>query len=69
MLGVPHADLGEEICAVVVAREGAQVTPDQLREFVKQQVAPYKYPRLVKLVQELPKTSTGKILKRAIERG
>jgi len=67
VLGVPHDDLGEEIAAVVALRPGKEATPDQLREFVKQRVAPYKYPRIVRLVEELPKTQTGKVLKRAIK--
>ncbi len=68
VVGVPHADLGEEVCAVVVPREDVAVTPEELREFVKQRVAPYKYPRQVRLTRELPKTSTGKVLKRQIPR-
>lgn len=45
---------------------GAEVTPDDLREFVREQVAPYKYPREVWLLDALPKGATGKILKREI---
>ncbi len=67
VLGVPHDDLGEEVAAVVALRPGEKATPEELREFVKQRVAPYKYPRVVRLVDELPKTQTGKVLKRAIE--
>ena len=66
VLGVPHPDLGEEVAAVVVLRSGANATPEEIRSFVKERVAPYKYPRLVKLAKELPKSATGKILKRAI---
>ena len=43
------------------------VTPEQLRDFVREQVAAYKYPREVGLVPELPKGPTGKILKREIK--
>lgn len=68
VVGVPHADLGEEVCAVVVPRDDYAVDPQELRDFVKERVAPYKYPRLVRLVRELPKTTTGKLLKRAINR-
>jgi long-chain acyl-CoA synthetase len=68
VVGIPHPDLGEEVCAVVVPREDVAVTPDELRLFVKERVAPYKYPRQVRLVQELPKTTTGKLLKRSISR-
>jgi long-chain acyl-CoA synthetase len=66
VVGVPHLDLGEEVAAVVVLRQGACVTSEELRQFVKERVAPYKYPRRIQLVKELPKSHTGKILKRAI---
>jgi long-chain acyl-CoA synthetase len=66
VLGVPHRDLGEEVAALVVLRPGTNATPEEIRAFVQERVAPYKYPRLVKLVNELPKSVTGKILKRAI---
>jgi len=67
VLGVPHDDLGEEIAAMVVLRPGVEATPEDIRDFVKERVAPYKYPRIVRLVDELPKTHTGKVLKRAIK--
>jgi long-chain acyl-CoA synthetase len=66
VVGIPHLDLGEEIAAVVVLRQGACTTSEELRQFVKERVAPYKYPRRIQLVKELPKSHTGKILKRAI---
>lgn len=67
VLGQPHPDLGEEVAAMVVLREGAAATPDEIRDFVKQRVAPYKYPRIVRITDELPKTHTGKVLKRSIK--
>jgi long-chain acyl-CoA synthetase len=66
VLGVPHPDLGEEVAALVALRPGMNTTPEEIQAFVKERLAPYKVPRLVKLVQELPKSATGKILKRAI---
>jgi long-chain acyl-CoA synthetase len=68
VVGVPHDSLGEEVGAAVALKDGAQVTTDELREHVKGQVAAYKYPRVVWLVNDLPKGPTGKILKREIER-
>ncbi|HWF73929.1 MAG TPA: long-chain fatty acid--CoA ligase [Solirubrobacteraceae bacterium] len=68
VVGVPHDELGEEVGAAVALKEGASVSADELRRHVKDQVAAYKYPRLVWLVDELPKGPTGKILKREIER-
>ena len=67
MVGVPDDSLGEEVGAAVALKDGASTTPDELREFVKGQVAAYKYPRKLWLVDELPKGPTGKILKREIE--
>jgi long-chain acyl-CoA synthetase len=66
VLGVPHDEYGEEVGAAVVLKDGESATPDELRDFVKEQVAAYKYPRVVWLVDELPKGPTGKILKREI---
>jgi long-chain acyl-CoA synthetase len=66
VVGVPHPDLGEEVTAVVVLREGTRRTPEALRQFVKERVAPYKYPRRVQIVKELPKSPTGKILKKIL---
>lgn len=66
VVGVPHPALGEEVAAAVALRPGADATADDLREFVRARVAPYKYPRDVRIVDALPKGATGKILKRAI---
>ena len=66
VVGIPDDEYGEEVGAAVALKEGAEATPDELREFVKSQVAAFKYPRLVWLVDELPKGPTGKILKRQI---
>ncbi|MGA9858074.1 MAG: long-chain fatty acid--CoA ligase [Solirubrobacteraceae bacterium] len=67
VLGVPHDEYGEEVGAAVALKEGANATPDQLRDYVKEQVAAYKYPRQVWIVEDLPKGPTGKILKREIQ--
>ena len=67
VLGVPHDSLGEEVGAAVALKEGEQVSVEELRDYMKQNVAAYKYPRVIWLVDELPKGPTGKILKREIE--
>jgi long-chain acyl-CoA synthetase len=67
VVGVPHDDLGEEVGAAVALKEGESASADELRDFVKDQVAAYKYPRRIWFVEELPKGPTGKILKREIE--
>lgn len=66
VIGVPHAELGEEVAAFVVLKPDARATEAELVEHVRSQVAPYKYPRTVTLIEELPKGATGKILKREL---
>ena len=66
VFGIAHDDLGEEIAAMIVLKPGTEATADDLRQYVKSQVAPYKYPRVIKFANKLPKTAAGKILKRAI---
>jgi len=68
VLGIPHPSLGEEVAAVVVLRPGAPANADELRAWVKERVAAYKYPRVIAFVDTLPKGPSGKILKRAIDR-
>jgi long-chain acyl-CoA synthetase len=68
VLGIPDEEHGEEVAAAVVLKDGARATPDELSEYVKGQLAAYKYPRKVWFVDELPKGPTGKILKREIAR-
>ncbi|WP_151523832.1 long-chain-fatty-acid--CoA ligase [Serinicoccus kebangsaanensis] len=66
VIGVPHDELGEEVAAYVVLAPDASATEAELIEHVKSQVAPYKYPRSVTTIEELPKGATGKILKREL---
>jgi benzoate-CoA ligase len=47
--------------AFVVTKPGAQASDADLKAFVKEKLAPYKYPRAIEFVDELPKTATGKI--------
>ncbi len=66
VVGVPHAELGEEVGAAVALMAGEHVEAEELSAFVKDQLAAYKYPRRIWFVDELPKGPTGKILKREI---
>jgi len=66
VIGMPSPDLGEEVAAAVVLRPGAETTAEELKQYVKAQVAPYKYPRIIQFVHEFPKTPSGKIIKRDI---
>ena len=67
VIGIPHDELGEEVGAAVVLKEGQDADADAIKQHVKDEVAAYKYPRQVWFLDELPKGPTGKILKREIE--
>jgi long-chain acyl-CoA synthetase len=66
VIGVAHSSHGEEIKAVVALAKDRKVTPEELIAFCKERLAAYKYPRVVEIVDELPKGPTGKILKREL---
>jgi long-chain acyl-CoA synthetase len=66
IVGIPDDMLGEEVGAAIALTEGAAADAADIREFVKDRVAAYKYPRRIWFVDELPKGPTGKILKRDI---
>jgi oxalate---CoA ligase len=59
--GMPHPKLGEEVAAVVVLREGQQVTERDLQAFVAQRAADFKVPKKVLFMDEIPKGATGKL--------
>ncbi len=61
VIGVPDAEGLTKTKAFVVLKTGAEATADELKAFVKDKLAPYKYPRQIEFVAELPKTATGKI--------
>ncbi len=67
VVGVPDEALGEEVGAAVVLCKGESLSADELKAYIKEQLAAYKYPRRIWFVDELPKGPTGKILKREIE--
>ncbi|HLM88599.1 MAG TPA: AMP-binding protein, partial [Streptosporangiaceae bacterium] len=66
VIGMPDTDLGQEIGAAVQLKPAATATAEELRAFVKDRVAPYKYPRHVWIVPDLLKGPTAKILRRAV---
>ncbi|WP_400159237.1 long-chain fatty acid--CoA ligase [Arthrobacter sp. BPSS-3] len=64
--GVPHEVHGQEVAAAIVLDAGATVTEAELVEFASSQLAAYKYPRIIRLLSELPLGPSGKILKREL---
>jgi fatty-acyl-CoA synthase len=63
VVGLPDPRMGEELCAWVRLRPGAQAYPDALRDFCRGQIAHYKIPRYIRMVDAFPTTVTGKIQK------
>ena len=68
VVGVPHGELGEEVAAFVALHAGRHAAPDELIAHCKRQLAVFKYPRQVTIVEELPKAATGKVLKTLLTR-
>ena len=66
VVGVPHRQLGETVAAAVVLAADCDVTPDELIGHCAQSLADYKLPGRIALVSELPRNSTGKIIKAAV---
>src|SRR5215216_5649821 len=69
VFGVEDEAFGQRLKAVVVVRDGHDVDADEIKRFVKSNLAGYKVPRDVEFVAELPRTSTGKVLKRELRDG
>jgi fatty-acyl-CoA synthase len=63
VFGVPDPKYGEEVCAWIVLKPGAEATQEEIREFCREQIAHYKIPRYVRFVDDLPMTVTGKAQK------
>ena len=69
VVGVPHAYRGEDVCAFIVRRTGQAATHEDIRAFCTEQLARFKVPGIVKFVDALPRTASGKILRRALRDG
>jgi long-chain acyl-CoA synthetase len=67
VIGIPDPALGEEIKAVVALKPGQSAAEQELIDYCKDRLAAYKYPRSVEIRDSLPKTATGKILKRELK--
>jgi long-chain acyl-CoA synthetase len=63
VVGVPDPIFGEEIKACVVLKEGAVIGPSEIMEYVKERIAIYKCPKIIKLYKELPRSPSGKIIR------
>ena len=69
VIGQPDERLGEDVVAVVVRRDGSDLSADEVIAYCRERLAAYKYPREIRFVDELPKGPSGKILKSALRDG
>jgi long-chain acyl-CoA synthetase len=67
VIGVPDQEWGERVTACIVPKEGCSVVPDELKAFLKARLSAFKVPKDYIEVKDLPKSSTGKILKRQLK--
>jgi long-chain acyl-CoA synthetase len=67
VVGVPDAYRGETIKAVISLKPGQQTTAEEIRAFARERMAAYKYPRVVEIMDDLPKTTSGKIMRRLLQ--
>ncbi|MGZ4202686.1 MAG: acyl-CoA synthetase [Thermoleophilaceae bacterium] len=67
VIGVPDKDFGQRLKAYVVTRSGESVSEDEIKDYVKANLARYKVPREVEFLDELPRNATGKVLKRELK--
>ena len=66
VIGIPHVRWVEAVHALVVRRPGVEPSADELIAFARERLAGYKLPRSVEFVDELPRTPSGKVLKREL---
>jgi len=66
VIGIPHEEMGEDVKAFVVLKEGHAVAETDLIAWTKERIASYKYPRYIEFIAALPMNATGKILKREL---
>ncbi len=66
VVGVADEEFGQVLAAFVVRRRGAKLSADQVRAHVRDNLARHKVPRRVEFIDELPRNTTGKILRRAL---
>ncbi|MEW6669575.1 MAG: AMP-binding protein [Thermodesulfobacteriota bacterium] len=64
VIGLPDREWGERVTAVIVTKPGKTVTPAELKDYLKGRLSPYKVPKEFHIVNDLPKSAAGKILKR-----
>jgi len=67
VIGVPHGYKGETVKAYIILKEGVQATAEEIIEYCRDKLAVFKAPTLVEFRKELPRTASGKVLKRVLQ--
>ncbi len=68
VVGLPDREWGERVTAFVVPRPNKNITPEDLKSYLKERLAPFKIPKQYFFVDEIPKSAAGKILKRELKK-
>lgn len=68
VVGVPDEYRGETVKAFVSLRAGVRTSPEEIVAFTRERMAAYKYPRQVEILDEIPKTVSGKVLRRELRK-
>lgn len=63
VVGAPDSDYGEEVAAFIILKDGVDIRPEDVRDYARARIAPYKVPRYIWFVQEYPLTTSGKVQK------
>lgn len=68
VFGIPDDEWGEAVHSIIVVRKGAQLSKEQIIEYARSRLAGYKVPRSISFMEEIPRTGSGKILKRELRK-
>ena len=68
VIGVPDANFGEAVHAFIVLKDGVETTTEDILAYCAEHLAKYKVPKVVEILEELPKNTTGKILRRSLKK-
>jgi long-chain acyl-CoA synthetase len=66
VFGIPHEEFGETLCAYIEPEPGAAPDEDAIRAFLRERLADFKVPRLIRFENNLPREDSGKIMKRKL---